>query len=793
MSGRPAHQPLPSSEEIARLSPDGGDDFNRLIHETSPYLRQHARNPVNWHPWGEEAFEKARREDKPIFLSVGYSTCHWCHVMERESFESEEIARVLNEHFIPVKVDREERPDIDEIYMNVTQLMTGHGGWPNSVWLLPDGRAWYAGTYFPPEDRFGRPGFRTLLGQLARIWREQRKEVEGQAVQISEALRRMSASVRRTGEGSELSREPIQRAIDELKRAFDRRRGGFGGAPKFPPHGSLRLLVEEYRRASEPELLEMLTRTLDAMAQGGMHDQVGGGFHRYSTDEEWFLPHFEKMLYDNAQLAPVYVDAYLMTGKEDYRRVAVRIYEWVLREMTDARGGFYCALDADSEGEEGKFYLWSREEILDLLGENDGGLFCRTFRASEAGNYREEATGHRLGTSILHLEEPFATAAGRWGASPEEGGRRLDGTLEALRERRAKRIWPHLDDKVLTSWNGLMIGALAYGGKRLGVPHYVEASERAAGFVLENLQREGRLLRSYRDGKARLNAYLDDYAFLADGLLDLHEAGGEERWLKEAKGLVETMIRHCEDPVEGGFFFTSSDHEELLLRSKDPYDKAIPSGNGMAAGVLVRLGRITGEDRYKRMAEKSFRAFGEMMERAPRASERFLLALGWYLEAWPREPEAKEAGQEEPQPDARAKKFPVTVELFASRRRAAPGETVPLVFKASVFPGWHINAHRPGQDGLIGAEIGIGDDQGMILESVRYPEGKRLQVGFSDDPILVYEGAFQVGMELRIPKETSLGKRTLPFRLTAQACNEQRCVAPETLELDLPFEVVRGE
>ncbi|MCK4546339.1 MAG: thioredoxin domain-containing protein [Candidatus Eisenbacteria sp.] len=627
-----AHRTVPtlSDEEITMLPPDGGSQYNRLIHETSPYLLQHAQNPVDWYPWGDEAFEKARKEDKPIFLSVGYSTCHWCHVMERESFENEEIAALLNEHFVPIKIDREERPDVDEIYMNATQLMTGHGGWPNSVWLMPDGRPWHAGTYFPPDDRRGRPGLKTLLRTLAEFWDTRRADIEKRAADLSATMRRIAGGAETPGFG-EPTRDLVEGAIGSIRSAFDEWWGGFGGAPKFPPHGSLRLLFYEYDRTQDEALLPMATRTLDAMAEGGIRDHVGGGFHRYSTDAKWFLPHFEKMLYDNAQLVRIYVDAYRITGDGKYRDIATEICEWVLRDMVDERGGFYCALDADSEGEEGKFYLWDRKEILSILGEDRGEVFGRVYGVEGAGNYQDEATGHRPGTNLLFLPRSLDVSAKVEKIERSALECRLAEDRAKLLDVRNRRVWPHLDDKVLASWNGLMIGSLAHAGQHLDEPKYTAAAEKAAEFLLTEMRREGRLFRSYRDGRATLHAYLDDYAFTAAGLLDLHEATGNPLYLEEARALVEVLIEHYHDDDRGGFFFVADDHEELLTRSRDPLDRAIPSGNGVAACVLIRLSRLTGEARYRELAGRTIEAFAGFMAQAPRSTESLILATGHYL------------------------------------------------------------------------------------------------------------------------------------------------------------------
>ena len=772
---------LPTPEQIAALPADGGGEFNRLIHEKSPYLLQHARNPVDWYPWGAEAFAKASKEGKPIFLSVGYSTCHWCHVMERESFERADVAAILNEHYVAIKVDREERPDIDQIYMLATQLMTGRGGWPNSLWLTPAGKCWYAGTYFPREDHLGRPGFKTILTRLAEAWKTKRKDVVANAARISEAVKRYSAGDHVAPAG-ELSRKLIQAAVGALGRSADRRYGGFGGAPKFPPHGSLRLLFREYRRTKDAGLLKPATATLDAMARGGIHDHVGGGFHRYSTDARWFLPHFEKMLYDNAQLARAYVDGYLLTGREDYALVARDTYEWVLREMTDKDGGFYSALDADSEGEEGKFYLWSRREILEILGAEEGEMFCGVYGVEEGGNFSDEATGHKPGTSILYLREPLDAAAAGLKTEPAKLRERLAAGRRKLLARRVGRVWPHLDDKVLMSWNALMIGSLAYGGGHLKEPRYVAAAEKAAAFILDRMRKNGRLLRTYRQGAAKLNAYLDDYAFLADAMLDLHETTGRKRWLEEAESLTRTMLKHHSDPAGGGLFFTAGDHEELLARTKDPMDRAVPSGNAVAARALVRLGVLTGRSEYLRAARDVLDAFRGFMQRVPDGTAGMLLATGLYLDAAADAP----AG---PRPDAGAATKPVAVAAFVGSLAAAPGRSVELAVRITIDEGWHVNSHNPARENLIATSLGLKTGASARLADVVYPEGRKVTLAFSPDELSVYEGTVWIRAKIALGRGAPAGPVKLELTVRTQACSDSACLTPQTHVLPLTVNV----
>ena len=767
------------------LPADGGERFNRLIHEKSPYLLQHARNPVDWHPWGPDAFRQARMQDKPVFVSVGYSACHWCHVMERESFEREDVAELLNQDFISVKVDREERPDVDEIYMAATQLLTGRGGWPNSVWLTPDGRPWFAGTYFPREDTNGRAGFKTILKRLSRLWQTRRQDVEASADRFAEAIRQLN-SPRPPDAAVPLGRQLIAQAVEDLRRGFDETHGGFGGAPKFPPHAALRLLIHEYRRTKDERLSHMITRTLDAMARGGIHDHLGGGFHRYATDAAWLVPHFEKMLCDNAQLARAYVDAYLLTGNAEYRRVAIEAAEWVLREMTAAAGGFASALDADSEGEEGKYYLWTYPEVLEVAGSEDGELFGRIYGLEKGGNYRDEASGRRPATNIVYLPRPVEVSAKLEGIDPGDLRRRLGQASQKLLARRDKRVRPHLDDKVVTAWNGLMIGALAYAGRCLEQPGYVAAAERAARFVLTRMQENGRLLRTYRDGSARLNAYLDDYAFLAEAMLELHEATGRDRWLDEAGRLIRTLTEHHADKAAGGFFFTSDDHEELLARSKSCFDAAIPSGNGVAARVLVRLAALTGEDGHLEVARATFQAFGPFMQQAPQGTATLLEALAAYLD----QAEGAAAGSAQPgDGTASAGQGPVTVAVRAAKRQVPAGGTLQLSLQVGIEKGWHINSAHPLERHLVPTSVALARGTPAALGDVAYPQGRKVKFAFSDEPLAVYEGAVSIGLAVKIAETATPGPATLTLHVRTQACDDRSCQAPATHRLAVPVEI----
>jgi len=757
---------------------------NRLIGEKSPYLLQHAHNPVDWYPWSAEAFARAKAEGKPVFLSVGYSTCHWCHVMERESFERQDVAELLNRHFIAIKVDREERPDLDAIYMHATQLMTGQGGWPNSVWLTPAGKPWFAGTYFPREDSFGRPGFKTVLKRLAEVWRTRRKDVEQQAEKLSEAVRQLSAGLAGGGAAT-VSRDAAAQAVAQLRGDFDEPFGGFGAAPKFPPHGALRLLLAEHRRTGDPGLLKMVTKTLDAMAGGGIRDHLGGGFHRYATDRRWRVPHFEKMLYDNAQLARIYAEACRAAGRQEYRRVAEEVLEWVLREMTGPAGGFHSALDADSDGEEGKFYLWRREEIVEVLGADDGELFCRAYGVQETGNFRDEATGRQAGTNILHLPRPLEACAKAEALPVADLRERLRVGRARLLARRDRRARPLRDDKVLTGWNGLMIGSFAYAGRQLGRPRYVEAAAKAARFVLANLRKDGRLLRTWRGGQARLAAYLDDYAFLADGLIELHQATGRKQWLDEAEALAAAMDTHYRDP-NGGFFFTAADHEDLLVRSKSPFDQAIPSGNAVASHVLVRLGRLTGRKRYLHQAGACLAAFWGSVQRMPQGAVGMLLAAGEYLDNQEasRGPTGSNDGEDGP---VRSEKPPITVEAIPSVRQAAPGGQVEVTVRVTASAGWHVNSAAPLQERLEGTSVGLAPAAAFRAGKVAYPPGKRITLG--GEAVSVYEGTVEIKLPVGLAADAAPGRVRLALTVRTQPCNDVSCLAPQTHRLVVPIEI----
>ncbi|MEW4566252.1 thioredoxin domain-containing protein [Tautonia sp. JC769] len=594
---------------------------NRLAGETSPYLLQHQHNPVDWYPWGEEAFAKARAEDKPIFLSVGYSACHWCHVMERESFEDEAIARIMNEHFVNVKVDREERPDVDQIYMAAIQALSGHGGWPMSVFLTPDGKPFWGGTYFPPRDARGMPGFARVLTSIHDAWTDRREALMNSAKELTEHL---GAAGRVPASEGELDAGLLDHALKQLERAFEPKDGGFGSAPKFPHPMDLRLLLRLHLHKGDDHSLYMVRHTLGKMARGGIYDHLGGGFARYSTDNEWLVPHFEKMLYDNALLASTYIEAYQLTEDPEFARVAREIFDYTLGRMTDPEGGFYATEDADSEGVEGKYYVWTLDEIGKVLGGDRAEAFATVYDVTERGNWE----GH----TILNMPRPLDQVAASLGRDVDDLRRELDEDRAKLLAVREQRIAPGKDTKVLTSWNGLMIAAMADGGHALGDDRYLDAAEKAAGFLLDRMRGdEGRLLHSFKDGQAKFNAYLDDHANLIDALTRLYEATGRVRWIASALELTDVMIAQFFDAEEGGFFYTGVDHETLITRTKDAYDNATPSGNAMAATALARLAALTGRSDLEDLSRRTIQSVKLVLEKAPTAAGQSLIALDFLL------------------------------------------------------------------------------------------------------------------------------------------------------------------
>jgi uncharacterized protein YyaL (SSP411 family) len=594
---------------------------NRLIHETSPYLRQHAHNPVDWHAWGEEALAEARDQDKPIFLSIGYSACHWCHVMERESFENEATATLMNELFVNIKVDREERPDLDSIYMDAVQAMTGQGGWPMSVFLTPDGKPFYGGTYFPPQPRYGMPSFVQVLRSVAEAYRERRDQVEGQAERLTSMLRRAAQF---ESDSADLGAETLDEAVHQLHEAFDDENGGFGSQPKFPQPMTLEFILTQYLRTGDLDTLYMTELTLAQMALGGIYDQLGGGFHRYSVDAHWLVPHFEKMLYDNAQMLLIYLHAWQLNGLPLYRRVVEETTDYVLREMTAPTGGFYATQDADSEGEEGKFFVWKPGEIEAVLDADAAKIFEAYYGVTTRGNFE--------GKNILNVQLPVENLAQELKLTPQQVEQSLATSRAKLFAEREKRVKPARDEKILVEWNGLMIHALAEVGVTLGRQDALDAAIAAADFILAHMsQPDGKLYRSYKDGRARFNGYLEDYAAFARALVALYEATFDLRWLGEASRLTQLIFEQFHDAEKGGFFQTGIDHETLVTRRKDYIDNAAPSGNSLTTELLLRLGVLVGNEQYRREATRVLLTLKEAMRQQPTAFGRILTALNTLL------------------------------------------------------------------------------------------------------------------------------------------------------------------
>ena len=617
LESRPSEE---TSMQTTRNSAAESEFTNRLIHETSPYLRQHAHNPVDWYPWGQEALDKAKREDKPILLSIGYSACHWCHVMERESFENEAIAEVMNAHFVNIKVDREERPDLDTLYMNYVQMTTGSGGWPMTVFLTPDQIPFYGGTYFPPEDRSGRPGFGRLCLTLAEAYREKKEEIEARGPDIVQRLAAMNTLPPAAGKVTAAS---LDLAFDQLAPRFDTTHGGFTGAPKFPGSMSLAFLLRHFSRAGRQEGRDFVALSLQKMAGGGMYDQLGGGFHRYSVDERWLVPHFEKMLYDNALLSRLYLEAYQLDPQPLYARVVEEILDYVVREMLNPEGGFYSTQDADSEGHEGKFFIWTPREIGEILGEEKGKVFCRYYDVTAQGNFE--------GANILNVPRPLEQVARELSLSPGELSRILSEGRQRLFREREKRIKPHRDEKILTGWNGMMAVSFVEASVVLQRADYLEVARRNARFLLKHLCRKGRIFRTHKDGVSKLRGYLDDYANFVEQLLALYQATGEREWLDEAVIYNDAMLEQFWNREQAAFFLTGKEHEKLVTPVRDVYDNATPAGSSVAVFNLLKLAILTGTMEYRSIAETNLESMRLPLTRYPAGFGYLLGAADFYL------------------------------------------------------------------------------------------------------------------------------------------------------------------
>ena len=742
---------IASADEAALKNPDGSWKWtNRLIHETSPYLLLHAHNPVEWYPWGDEALARAKKENKLIFLSVGYSTCYWCHVMEREVFSNPEIAALMNKDFINIKIDREERPDLDEIYMTATQLLTQRGGWPNSVFLTPDLKPFYAGTYFPPTDVPGRPGFPTILDAVHEAWITRETEVIESANQISDTIELATSRGFRALTATPPDRSLTTAALDYLRTTYSHAYGGFGGSPKFPSPANLEFLLGEYGRVADESLLKMVTYTLDMMAYGGMYDQIGGGFHRYSVDAKWLVPHFEKMLYDNAQLAKVYLQAHQLTQEPRYRRIAEEIFSFVFREMTAPEGGFYAALDAETDAEEGKYYVWTADEIQKILGKKQAARFADVYGVDKGPNFE--------GKNVLYV--PNGTAA-------EDALKEVESAREKLLTARFDREYPLLDTKIIVNWNGLMIDALAYGYQVLGKERYLIAASKAAQFILDTLKKpDGELCHTYTAGVVKQDVYLDDYAFFVQGLLGLYQATGDKEWLNSAKGLTDAMIQLFWDDENGGFYYTKADAKHLIVRTKKPYDSAIPSGNAVAVANLLTFGTD-----YRGYAEETLQSFAQSMSQSPSSFMYMHVALNRYLTA------GEDSGTA----------TPAIVSAIAKVKDQDNG-IYNIELHLKIAAGWHVNANPAGQDNLIPTTITVDTDASFEIISVAYPKGRSTRFEFSSESLNVYEESFTVPLLLK-QKPNMKHDESVPItlQLTYQPCNETECLLPQTL--DIPLEV----
>ncbi len=771
---------------------------NRLAHESSPYLLLHAHNPVDWYPWCPEAFAKAKKEGKLVFLSIGYSSCHWCHVMERESFDNPEVAKLLNQSFVCIKVDREERPDIDAIYMTALNVMRIQGGWPLSMFLTAEGKPIIGGTYWPPEDREvqgeKQTGFKTVL-KIMEEWRTDKTKgpkLTRQADQIADRTAEILSNQVRGIALIDLNQALIDSAVEEVKGEFDLEYGGFGApkrgfrGPKFPMPSYFEFLLHEGGRTKSAELTKMVTLTLDKMAGGGIYDQVGGGFHRYSTERTWTVPHFEKMLYDNAQLAEVYAQAYRLTRKPLYRRVLEETLAYVDREMTSPEGGFYSALDADSAGGEGLFYVWTADQIdAAIPDKSDAALVKKVYGADGKPNFEEKY-------HILLLPKPLAELAKDLKLTEDQLQARLLPLQKKLLDSRTRRARPFLDTKILTGWNGEMIAGYAAAGQALGEPKYVKVATRAASFVLKNLRtKEGRLLRTYgtapgKSAEARLNGYLDDYAYLAHGLLRLHDATGDRMWLDEARTLTDTMIQFYGDKDAGGFFYTSNDHEKLFARSKDQFDGAQPSGNSVAARNLVRLWTKTGDARYRDLADKTIKSFSAALKTNPGGMTAMANALALYLEAQQSRGENGEAMKETGGEGGGAKKSDAVVKASAKVEPEKPADDRKQVVTVTltIDKGWHIYANPPGLEDLEAGKTEVTVSAKTKPEDVKveYPEGKLV----NDATVGKYR-VYEKKVTIKATVKRAAGDAgPLEVTIKFQACNEKQCLLPATKKLTVP-------
>ncbi|MCZ6834275.1 MAG: DUF255 domain-containing protein [Planctomycetota bacterium] len=759
---------------------------NRLIDESSPYLLQHAHNPVDWYPWGEEAFELARSLNKPIFLSIGYSTCYWCHVMERESFESEEVAAIMNKLFVCIKVDREERPDVDDIYMGAVQVLTGRGGWPLSVFLEPQGlKPYFGGTYFPPDDSQGRPGFKSMLTQLAAVWETRPNDVVNQANKIAQAVEQNLA---RPIKVFPLNERMVIGVANEMMSSYDFEMGGYGGAPKFPMSVGLDFLIETAWDRSD--VRGSILHTLDRMAMGGMYDQIGGGFHRYSTDAKWLVPHFEKMLYDNGQLATTYAMAYERSQDPYYAEIIREIFEFVQRELTDESGGFYSALDAEVDGREGQNYVWMPEQVEAALQASDQGdlieLTKIAYGLNLGPNFRDPHHPEDGMTHVIHLvDRPDAIAKGQ-GLELDEFNERLKQANETLLQVRNRRKQPRLDDKIIAGWNGLMIKGYADGGRVLDEQKYIDIAVKAADFVLSEMRDDaGGLLRTHRNGVSKIQAFAEDYALMIRGLLALHQATMDSRWLDEAVQLAGLMRDRFWNEVNGGYFDTLPDQSDLFVRTKSSYDGAMPCANSAMLNNLLELYEATGDERFLNDAQKSLESFSAVIARQPRGPIMATKALHRFIENYPErvlpQDEIPVAVDSPTSPDSPARQefgdAAVTAWVDQARMELAQDEQITLLLTLEIKKGYHINAHEPGIDFLIPLKVSLQDASGLLFE-VEYPQSEAYEAkAIAEEPMKVHTGTIEI--PIRIQRNGPV-TGTPMITVTWQACTDQACLMPST-------------
>ena len=791
-----------AAEPAAGRTRAGGKP-NHLAGQTSPYLLQHLYNPIDWYPWGDEALQKAKKEDRPIFLSIGYSACHWCHVMEREAFSDPEVARVLNERFVSIKVDREERPDLDDLYMTAVVAMTGRGGWPMSVLLTPEGVPFHGGSYYPAD------ALRKLLASVADAWTNHRSDVLSSAGGIRAMLNNLQHPAAPPA-GADAAPAMLQRAAAGWKAQFDAENGGFGGAPKFPSHGGLRVLLQAHRVSGDPQALDMVVRTLDAMARGGLYDQLGGGFHRYATDDKWLVPHFEKMLYDNALLVPVYLEAWKATGREDFRRVGAETLAWAEREMTDPQGGFDTSLDADSETEEGRYYVWTRADIETAVGRANGSLAADYFGATAAGNLGS-------GRNVLHVPVAPEEFARRHGLTVPALRARVDAARRRLLEVRSHRARPARDDKVLTAWNGLMISACARSFALTGSKTDRQAGERAARFALKNLGADDVLRVSWRQGQAGPPGLLDDYAFLARGLLDLYDATSDVSWRNRAARLVRSADRFL-DWENGGYYSTPQDRRDLIVRPKSLLDDALPSGNAILVECLLRLARTGGDAALLQRATRTLDLAAASFAGSPTSYSYMVLAAqsgdavtrppeapavtGLLALAPPAEAATRTADGEAPRAAAGADRSiigtivgranpqrVVATSLSVPDRPVRPGQAVTLSLRLEIQAGWHVNSSAPNLEYLIPTKIEFPDPGVVLVDQVVYPEARLVTLKFADTKLSVYEGANAIRATIHPPRDSPPGEKKVRARLTYQSCSDTTCLAPETVEFLVPLRI----